>query len=80
MFLCFEPGVGVSGISKAAVKRLVKENSGVRLSDGAADEIVAMLERKAREIAAHAVANAKRRNRSVILEEDIEDYAMKKGG
>jgi histone H3/H4 len=68
------------GISKATVKRLVKENSGVMLSDEAADEIVEILERKAKEIAAHAVANAKRRNRSVILEEDIEDYAIKKGG
>ena len=69
----------MAGISKATVKRLVRENSGVMLSDGAADALVGMLEKKAREMAAHAVANAKRRNRNIILEEDIEDYSIKKG-
>lgn len=69
----------MSGISKAMIKKLVKGNSDVMLSDKGAEVLVGILEQKAREIAAHAVANAKKRNRSVILEEDIEDYAIKKG-
>lgn len=66
-------------ISKSAVKKLVRESSDVVLDDKAAEALARILERKAREIAEHAVANAKKRRREVILKEDIEDYSIKNG-
>ncbi len=65
---------------KSEIKRLVRENSGVVLNDKATDALVEILEKKAREIAQHAVKNASVKNRSIILEEDIEDYSVKYGG
>jgi histone H3/H4 len=73
-------GSGMSKILKSEIKRLVKENSGVILNDKAANALVEILERKARDIAQHAVRNAAVKNRNVILEEDIEDYSVKYGG
>ncbi len=69
----------MSKISKATVKRIVKMSNGAKLSDKAAEAIAAILEKKAKNIAAHAVKNAKRRNRDVVLKEDIEDYMLKGG-
>ncbi len=65
-------------IPKAVIKRLV-HSAGVRISDTAADALGEMLDKKAREIAAHAVANARKCNRKTILKDDIEDYAVKGG-
>jgi histone H3/H4 len=64
-------------ISKIAIKRIIKDTSGVMLNDRTAVAIADILEKRARDIAENAVANAKRKNRSVILEEDIEDYTVK---
>lgn len=67
-------------ISKIEIKKLVEENSGVVLNDKAADALAEMLEKKAMEIAEHAVKNAAFKNRNIVLEEDIEDYSLKYGG
>lgn len=66
-------------ISKLSVKRLVRDSSGLALDDKAAEKLAGILEGRARDMAAHAVENARRRNRTTILEEDVEDYAMKGG-
>lgn len=63
-------------ISKVVVKQLVHSSSGIVLNDKAAEALANILEGKAREIAAHAVANARKHNRSTILEEDVENYAV----
>ncbi len=72
-------GEGAARISKAAIKELVHDGSGIILNDRAAEKLATILEERARDMAAHAVANARRRNRTTILEEDVEDYTMKRG-
>lgn len=67
-------GVGLK-ISKATIKRIVGEGK-VKISDEAAERIAEVLEKKAKSIAAHAVARANKKNRSVVLLEDIEDYKL----
>jgi histone H3/H4 len=54
-------------------------NNGAKLSDKAAEAIAAVLEKKAKSIASYAVKNAKKKNRDVVLKEDIEDYMLKGG-
>ena len=67
----------MSRISKATIKSIVKVNSGAKLSDKAAEAIAAILEKKATKIASYAVKNAKKKNRNVVLKEDIEDYILR---
>ena len=49
------------------------------LNDKAADALVEILEKKAKEIADYAVKSAKTKNRKVVMEEDIEEYVVKHG-
>jgi len=53
--------------------------SQVRLTDKAAESISAILEAKARKIAAYASTQAKRKGRKTILKEDIDSYRLKFG-
>ena len=69
----------MSKISKATIKKLVNENSGVTLNDKAAEALVEILERKAKDIADYAVKNAKKKNRKTIMAEDIDEYVVKHG-
>jgi|AUZZ01.1.fsa_nt_gi histone H3/H4 len=69
----------MSKISKVTIKRIVKTHNGTKISDKAAEAIAAILEKKAKSIAAYAVKNAKKRDRNVVLKEDIEDYILKGG-
>jgi len=69
----------MSKISKATIKKIVRMHNGAKLSDKAAEAIAAVLEKKAKSIASYAVKNAKRKNRDVVLKEDIEDYMLKGG-
>lgn len=69
----------MSKISKATIKKLVNANSGVMLNDKAAEALAEILEKKAKDIADYAVKNAKRKNRNVVMEEDIEEYVVKHG-
>ncbi len=65
-------------ISKQAVKKLVKE-SGVAISDSAAETLSIILEKKAKKIASYAVKRAKAHGRESVTEEDIDTYRMKYG-
>ncbi|HUC38661.1 MAG TPA: histone-like protein [Candidatus Acidoferrum sp.] len=69
----------MSRIPKTSIKRLIKMRSQVRLTDKAAESISAILEAKARKIAAYASTQAKRKGRKTILKEDIDSYRLKFG-
>lgn len=66
-------------ISKASVKKLVREKAGISLSDAAAASIAKMLEEKAERIARYAVRRAKASKRSTVTGEDIDTYRLKYG-
>ncbi|MGC9190616.1 MAG: histone-like protein [Candidatus Micrarchaeia archaeon] len=70
----------MAGLSKAAVKKLIKGRSNIAISDEAAAAIAEMLEKKAASIARYAVKRAERKKRKIILDEDIDEYRMKFGG
>ncbi len=63
-------------ISKAVIKNIVAKNGKVKISDEAAERIADVLESKAKSIAEHAVARAKKKDRNMVLLEDIEDYKL----
>ncbi|MDE1868786.1 MAG: NFYB/HAP3 family transcription factor subunit [Candidatus Micrarchaeota archaeon] len=66
-------------ISASSIKKLVKDSSGVTISNSAADAISRILEKKAKRIAKYAVKRAKDKKRSTVLEEDIDTYRLKFG-
>ncbi len=49
------------------------------MDDEAAEALAELLEAKAKTIAKHAVDNAKSKNRTTVMQEDIEDYVIKHG-
>ncbi len=67
-------------ISNAAIKKLVKSEADVRISDSAARAIAALLEKKAKTIAKYAVSSAKKKGRKAVVEDDIDSYRLKYGG
>jgi len=69
----------LTNIPKTAIKRLVKRDSSVRLTDKAAESISVILEGKARKIARYAMMQAKKNGRKTILKEDIDSYRLKFG-
>ncbi|MCL5434064.1 MAG: NFYB/HAP3 family transcription factor subunit [Candidatus Marsarchaeota archaeon] len=64
------------GISRAAIKKIVKKNN-IMISDIAADKIAKILENKAQMIAKYAVKRAKNAGRKVVMKEDIDFYKLK---
>lgn len=66
-------------ISRTAIKRLVSNSSGVKLTDRAVESISVMLEKKAKKIASYAVAQAKKKGRNTILKEDVDMYRLRFG-
>ncbi len=72
-------GAPMPKISKNAIKRMVSEGFGVSLNDGAAEAITRIIERRATDIASHAVSTARSKKRNVVLREDVEDYSIKHG-
>ena len=66
-------------ISKQTIKKLVKDSPSILISDSAAIAIAKILEKKAKRIAKYAVKRAKTKNRSTVLEEDIDTYRIKFG-
>ena len=63
-------------IPKTAIKKLVKSSSDAMISNDAVEAMAEMLEKRAREIAEFAVARARKKERKVILKEDIEAYRI----
>ncbi|MEM3503823.1 MAG: NFYB/HAP3 family transcription factor subunit [Nitrososphaeria archaeon] len=74
-----EFGDVVPKIPKALIKKVIKDDSDIILDDKAAEALAEQLEIEAKEIAKHAVERAKKVNRTIVLEEDIEDYVIKHG-
>ena len=66
-------------ISKATIKKIVAGNTRIKISDDAAAKIAEVLERKAKKIAENAVSRAKKKNRNIVMLEDIEDYKLTHG-
>jgi histone H3/H4 len=66
-------------ISNAVVKKMVKEQSGVTISNSAAEAIAKLLEKKAKTIAKYAVQRAKKQGRKQVMGDDIDSYRMKFG-
>lgn len=66
-------------ISNASIKKLVKRNSRVVLSDSAVNAIAKILETKARSIAKYAVTRASKKGRRTVVKDDIYAYKMKFG-
>ncbi|MCL5440347.1 MAG: NFYB/HAP3 family transcription factor subunit [Candidatus Marsarchaeota archaeon] len=66
-------------ISRASIKKIIKDSQNLKMTDGAAEAIAAMLEEKAARIAKYAVERAKKNNRDAVLAEDVDSYRMKFG-
>ena len=67
--------IGFSSVYDA-IKKIVKEKYGARITEDAVEEIAAILEKKAKNIASYAVKRALEQKRQTITEEDIEAYEL----
>ena len=65
-------------ISKQTIKKMVNQ-SGIAISDSAAEALAGMLEKRAKKIATYAVKRAKACSRKSVLAEDIDTYRIKFG-
>ncbi len=63
-------------LSNDAIKKIVREKYGARITEDAVEEIAAILEKKAKNIASYAVKRAQEQKRKTITEEDIEAYEL----
>lgn len=66
-------------ISNAAIKKLVEQQTGVKISNSAASAIAKLLEKKASTIAKYSVKRAKDKGRNVVTEDDVDSYRLKFG-
>ncbi len=66
----------MASIPKASIKRFVKRHFGANITDEGADEIVKILEEKAKDISKHAVENAKREMRGKVTRKDVMRYVV----
>ena len=66
-------------IPKQAIKRMMSQSFGLKITDEAAEALAAVLERKAKKISRFAVDSAKKDKRNKVTKKDIEDYIMKIG-
>ncbi len=67
----------VASIPKASIKRFIKRHFGANITEDGAEEIVKILEEKAKEISEYAVDNAKREERGKVTRKDVMKYVMK---
>lgn len=67
----------MASIPKASIKKFVKRYFKANITDEGAEEIVKILEEKAREISKYAVGNAKREEREKVTRTDVMKYVMK---
>ncbi|MCL5239607.1 MAG: NFYB/HAP3 family transcription factor subunit [Candidatus Marsarchaeota archaeon] len=66
-------------IPKQAIKRMMMQSFGLKITDDAALAMARELERKAKRISRLAVSNAKKQKRAKITKADIEECVMKSG-
>ncbi|HUB92819.1 MAG TPA: histone-like protein [Candidatus Saccharimonadales bacterium] len=67
----------VASIPKASIKKFVKRYFKANITDEGAEEIVKILEEKAKEISRYAVDNAKRESRGKVTRTDVMKYVIK---
>ena len=69
----------MADIPRQAIKKMIKEQFDLQITDGAAGALASMLERKAKKISKFAVNNAKRERRDKVTRKDIQEYILKIG-
>ncbi len=67
----------MASIPKASIKKFVKRYFKANITDEGAEEIVRILEAKAKEISRYAVDNAKKDERNKITRADVMEYVIK---
>ncbi len=66
-------------IPAQTIKKIIKQDFGLQITDDAAVAFARVLGKKAEVISKFAVKNAKKEKRNKVTRKDIEDYVMKKG-
>ncbi len=66
-------------IPKATIRKIMKKDGDIKISDSAAEAIAEMLEKRAKSIANYAVKRAKKQGRKTVSQEDVDTYRMKFG-
>jgi histone H3/H4 len=66
----------MASIPKASIKKFVKRYFKANITDDGAEEIVKMLEEKAKEISKHAVSNARKEKREKVTRNDVMKYII----
>lgn len=69
----------MANISRDSIKKLVKDQFKVSITDGGAEAIASILEGEAKKISDFAVRNAKSNSRDKVTKTDIVDYVIKEG-
>lgn len=67
----------MANIPKSSIKKFVKKYFDANITDEGAEEIVKILEGKAKEISRFAVDNAKKDSRSKVTRSDVMKYVIK---
>jgi histone H3/H4 len=67
----------MASIPKTSIKRFVKRYFKANITDEGAEEIVKILEEKAKEISRYAVDNAKKDSRGKVTRTDVMKYVIK---
>jgi histone H3/H4 len=67
------------GLSKNDIKRIIKKEADIRVSDAAAKAIATLLETKAKTIAKYAVNRAGKKGRRTVTAEDVDTYRLRFG-
>lgn len=68
----------MASISKQAIKRLVSKNFKAVITDDAAAELAAIIEKEATRISKFAVTNARKSKRGRVTKEDVQKYMIEK--
>ncbi len=69
----------MASIPTESIKKIVRKEFGLQITDDAALALAKMLESKAKRISRFAVANAKKRKRDKITKDDIQEYVLRVG-
>lgn len=67
----------MASIPKTSIKKFIRRYFDANITDDGAEEIVKILEEKAKEISRYAVGNAKKEERSKVTRNDVMKYIIK---
>ncbi|MDE1874170.1 MAG: NFYB/HAP3 family transcription factor subunit [Candidatus Micrarchaeota archaeon] len=69
----------MASIPKRAIKKMIQNSFGMRITDDAAGAMARMLESRAKKISRFAVRNAEHEKRRKVIRKDIEEYVVRVG-